>query len=127
MKRALLLILLVSGSLYIFGQDSNSLQILPFDLEKYNELFDEDDILFLDSLANPGDSLSQNPERQNNIQVIPVPENEMSKMPNMPFKKDVHYTMRIKWYNLYYPYERKNPPDTTKSSGKLYKPLNNHK
>ena len=123
MKTGLILLVLCCCAYSIFAQNPESLKILPFDEEKYNQLFDEDDLLFPDSVLSPVDSLSSELIQPNDIYVIPVPEKEMAQMPNMPFKKDVHYTMQIKWYDLQYPYERKDPPDTAKSSDGLFKPL----
>jgi len=106
MKILVLTLLLNGMSNLMLGQDSKTLRLFPFDNEKFKEALEERNRLIPDSMINPNESIRQKLDDRNSMQIYPVPKDQM---PNMVFRKDINYTLRIKKYNLCYPY---TPEDT---------------
>jgi len=123
MKSIVFSFLLLSIATVIFGQDSKK-KLYRFDEEKYNELLREENLLFPDSALIPTDTTLIDKQQPNDLKVIPVPEKNMAKMPNMEINKDIHYTIRINKYSLNYPYNPEPYPDSIKSKNGLFLPLN---
>jgi hypothetical protein len=100
MKYFATLLLLIGFSFLVNGQDSNQLQIIPFDEEQFNQKFPDPNQF--DSLELFMDTLALNTQNPYPMRIIEVPENQMAPMPNMPIRDDIHYHMRIKRYHNYY-------------------------
>lgn len=100
MKYFATLLLLIGFSFFVNAQDSNRLEIIPFDEEQFNQKFPDPNQF--DSLELFKDTLALNTHNPYPMRIIEVPENKMAPMPNMPIRDDIHYHMRIKRYRNYY-------------------------
>lgn len=106
MKIVLITLFLSGLSHILFGQDLKTQRLFPFDNERFKEALEEHNRFIPDSMINPDESIRQKLDDRNTMQIYPVPKDQM---PNMVFRNDIKYTLRIKKYNLCYPY---TPEDT---------------
>jgi len=100
MKYFVTLLFLIGFSFFVNAQDSNRLEIIPFDEEQFNQKFPDPNQF--DSLELFKDTLALNTHNPYPMRIIEVPANKMAPMPNMPIRDDIHYHMRIKRYHNYY-------------------------
>ena len=123
-KHALLIIVFAIITASTYAQDQTYKRLSPFTYEKFTYPLNEYLLYKLDTMQLKKEAPVINYTNKYSMGSIDVHENEMVQMPNMEIKKDVHYTMLIKRYNLQYPYEPYNNPDSTKLfNKKIPKPV----
>ena len=126
MKAVLIFTLLLFLQLSAVGQDAKIEGLAPFNDRGYYDKFRKMDSLKVNMLKPGRDSVFTKLENRNSMRVFKVPDKKMANMPRMKIEEDFHYTMRIKRYDLNYPYTRViKPRDSIPSNElKLYQPLN---
>ena len=112
-KHALLIIVFAIITCNTYAQDQTYKRLSPFTYEKFAEQLNDNSIFKLDTMHLKIEAPVFYNNNTYSMKSIDVPEDEMAQMPNMEIKKDVHYTMLIKKYNLQYPYEPYDNPDST--------------
>ncbi|MCK5704547.1 MAG: hypothetical protein KAI29_25515, partial [Cyclobacteriaceae bacterium] len=83
----------------------------------------EFNLLELDSLQIIQGSIVLKDNTKYSMMWLEVHEEDMAQMPNMSIKKDIHYTMQIKKYDLQYPYKNTPKKDNLLNNRELLKPL----
>lgn len=102
-KYTLLLLLLLGSTSLLLAQDSKSILILPFDNETFKERIKEYNLFENDSVKQKNEVFVLENMNKYSMKWFKVYEDEMAQMPQMPIKKDIQYTIRIKKYESQYP------------------------
>lgn len=92
------LLVLLGSTISLMGQDSKYERLFPFDNEAFKERLKEYNLFEKDSLKQPKEVIVLGNKNKYSMRWFKVHEEDMAKMPNMPIKKDVKFTMRIKKY-----------------------------
>ncbi|MCK5470758.1 MAG: hypothetical protein KAI99_19680 [Cyclobacteriaceae bacterium] len=122
--RIILLVLMGFGTtMSLFAQDSKYEMLIPFDDEQFKGRLKEFNLLELDSLQIIQGSIVLKDKNKYSMRWFEVHEEDMAQMPNMSIKKDIHYTMQIKKYDLQYPYKNTPKKDNLLNNRELLKPL----
>ncbi len=99
MKALYITTLLTLLALIVKAQDANTLEIIPFDSEKFNKEYKE---FPFDTLGILQDTVAMNTPNPYQMRILEVPKNQMAPMPNMEIRDDIHYHMQIKKYRNFY-------------------------
>ncbi len=110
-RRTIILLVLIAATSTLFGQDAKYQKLFQFDIEKFKERLKENNSFELDALPEIQGVIASNFNKNYSMRWFEVKEEDMAQMPNMSIRKDVHYTMKIKKYELQYPYAK---PDRIK-------------
>ena len=122
--RIILLVLMGFGTtMSLIAQDSKYEMLIPFDDEPFKERLKEFNLLELDSLQIIQGSIVLKDNTKYSMMWLEVHEEDMAQMPNMSIKKDIHYTMQIKKYDLQYPYNDAPKKDSLLNNRELLQPL----
>ncbi len=128
-KITALTIALLGFSSILFAQDSKFQRLAPFDSAKFNERFEEFDILSMDSLKIIDGAVFLKDENKNKYAMrwFKLNEDDMAPMPKMGISKDLHYNMNIKKYESYPKFDDSLKLELLEENKDLNKPMKKKK
>lgn len=104
-KHSFLIVFFVILSANLLAQVNTYERLSPFKNEEFTKRLDAHNLQKLDKVTQSDQMIDLNNPAEHAMGTIDVKESEMAQIPSMEIKKDQHYTMLIKKYNLQYPYE----------------------